>query len=153
MGSENNDSTVPMAALTVSSMAAALGSVVIELSKVGMMIKPPGDALAAKAELTQKATIRKRACIAFSSVFQQLPGDHQALDLARAFTYRAELHVAIKFLDRVVLDEPVPAVYLDRFVGDPNRRFRGEQFGHGRFARHPLARIDHLRRPVSQQAR
>src|SRR5260370_1076896 len=47
---------------------------------------------------------------------EQLPRDHQALDLAGALADGAQLHVAIEFLDRIVLGEAVAAVDLQRFV-------------------------------------
>ena len=55
---------------------------------------------------------------------QQLPGDHQPLDLARALADRGELHVPEELLRRVVLHEPVAAVDLDAVVGGLARRSR-----------------------------
>src|SRR5580704_15747280 len=57
-------------------------------------------------------------------ILQQLPGDHQTLDLAGAFADRTQLHIAIELLDRIVLDEAIAAMYLDRFPRDPDGRFR-----------------------------
>ena len=42
----------------------------------------------------------------FRLILQQLPRDHQPLDLAGAFADGAELHVTIKFFRGIVFDEP-----------------------------------------------
>src|SRR5208282_2269788 len=48
-------------------------------------------------------------------VLQQLPRNHQPLNLASPFANGAQLHVAIKLLRRIVLDEPISAVDLHPF--------------------------------------
>ena len=58
------------------------------------------------------------------TLLQQLPRDHQALDLAGAFADGAELDVAVELLDRVVLDEAVAAVDLHGLVRRCARRPR-----------------------------
>src|SRR5579864_2760758 len=60
-------------------------------------------------------------------VLQQLPRDHQPLNFARALTNRAQLHIAVKLLRRVIFDEPIPAVNLHTFVGAPHRDLAGVQ--------------------------
>src|SRR5262245_25181082 len=63
---------------------------------------------------------------------QELPGDDQALDLARALADRAELAVAQVALDRVVLHEAVATVDLDRVEGDLHCHLAGIELGHRR---------------------
>src|SRR5690242_16328727 len=70
-----------------------------------------------------------------SSAFQELPRDNQPLYLAGAFADGAKLYVAIKLLDRIILDEAVPAMNLYCFVGDANRRLGSEQLRHGGLSR------------------
>src|SRR5215472_9601663 len=41
-------------------------------------------------------------------ILQQLPRDHQSLNLAGALADRTQLDVAIEFLRGIILDEPVP---------------------------------------------
>src|SRR5262249_45615762 len=65
------------------------------------------------------------------SILQQLPRDHQALDLAGALADGAELHIAIKLFRRVVLDKAVAAVDLYAFVGRLHRHLAGIKLGHG----------------------
>jgi hypothetical protein len=45
-----------------------------------------------------------------AAALEQLPRDHQPLDLAGALADGAQLRVAIKLLDRIVFREPVAAV-------------------------------------------
>src|SRR5436190_17007951 len=63
---------------------------------------------------------------------QQLPGDDEPLDLARALADGGELHVAEVFLRRVVLHEAVAAVDLDAVVGHLDGDLARIQFGHRR---------------------
>src|SRR5579862_7964156 len=58
-------------------------------------------------------------------LLQQLPRDHQPLNLACAFADSAQLYVAVEFLRRIVFDKPVPAVNLYTFVRAPHRNFAG----------------------------
>src|SRR5207245_10684351 len=66
--------------------------------------------------------------IHYLSFAKELPGNHQALNLARAFANRAQLHVAIVFLRRIVFDKAVPAVNLYAFVGHLHSNFARKQF-------------------------
>ena len=104
----------------------------------------------------------KRAKIAAANTFargrssglEQLPGDHQALDFARAFADRAELHVAIEFLNRIVLDEAVAAVDLQGVVADPHSAISEANslaMDDSLVTRSPA--ILHVRRAIGQQAR
>src|SRR5579883_2670073 len=96
--------------------------------------------LAARARARRSpSTMRTAACCAVKLFLQQLTRDHKALNLARAFANGAELDVAIELFDRVVLDEAVAAVNLQRLVGHTHRNFRRKQFRHGGFARHSFA--------------
>src|SRR5450755_1025621 len=65
------------------------------------------------------------------SVFQQLPCNHQALNLAGAFSNGAEFHVAIELFGGIVFDVAVAAVDLHAFIGTPYRNFAGVELGHG----------------------
>src|SRR5258708_17821882 len=51
------------------------------------------------------------------------------------FADGAKLHVAVKLLGGIVLDEAISAVDLHAFVGAPHSDFAGEKLGHGRFQR------------------
>ena len=72
--------------------------------------------------------------VAVHQLFEQLPRDHQPLDLAGAFADGAELDVAVELLHRIVLDEAVAAVNLDGLVRDAHGGLGREQLGHGGFA-------------------
>src|SRR5260370_37860665 len=65
-----------------------------------------------------------------ASAFEKLPRDHQTLDFAGPFANGAQLDITIEFLDRIVLDEAVASVNLQRIVADTHGRLRREQFGH-----------------------
>src|SRR5215211_4844717 len=60
---------------------------------------------------------------------QGLASDHQALDLRGSLVELHDLRVAHQLLDRVVLDEAVPAVDLNRVGRDLHRRIGGEALG------------------------
>src|SRR6266478_6373574 len=64
------------------------------------------------AELLEEA---RRICPLFLA--EELPGNHQLLNFAGAFTDGAELHVAVILLRGVILDEPIAAVNLHALVG------------------------------------
>src|SRR5439155_6484212 len=64
---------------------------------------------------------------------QDLAGDHQPLDLARALADLHQLGVAVHALDRQVAHVADPAMDLDRLVGHPVRRLAREQLGHRGF--------------------
>src|SRR3954471_12370460 len=66
---------------------------------------------------------------------QQAAGNHQPLNLARAFADRAELHVAKEFFRRVVLHESVAAMDLHAFFRRAHRDFARVQLRHGRCGR------------------
>src|SRR5579872_161163 len=57
-------------------------------------------------------------------------GDDQALDFAGAFADGAELHVAVKLLRGIVLDEAVAAENLHGFVGHAHGGLAGVELGH-----------------------
>jgi hypothetical protein len=63
-------------------------------------------------------------------LFQQLPRDHQPLNLARPFANCAQLHVAVILLSRIVFDEPVPPMNLHAFIRAPHGDFAGVEFRH-----------------------
>src|ERR1051325_7510320 len=64
------------------------------------------------------------------SILQQLPGNHQPLDLAGTFADGAELHVTIKFFRRIILDESIAAVDLYAFIRALHRDLTGIKLGH-----------------------
>ena len=70
--------------------------------------------------------LRERSVRIMRQLFSKLPRDHQPLDFAGAFTDGAQLHVAIKFLHRIVFDEAIAAVDLHRFVGDAHGDLGGD---------------------------
>src|SRR5215469_10575442 len=57
----------------------------------------------------------------YSLALEQLPRNHHPLNLTRTLADRAQLHIAIKLLRRVVLDEPVPTMNLYAVIADPAR--------------------------------
>src|SRR5580700_3520228 len=88
-----------------------------------------------------------------SFALEELPRDHQALDLAGAFANGAQLDVAIELFDRIVLGETVTAVDLHRLVGGAHRNFGSKQFGHGRLLGDALPVILHPTGAIREQAR
>src|SRR5215831_12387346 len=76
-------------------------------------------------------------------ILQQLPRDHQSLNLAGAFANRTQLHVAIEFFRGIILDEPVPSMNLHRFIRALHCDFAGKELGHGGFHRGLQARVLH----------
>src|SRR5581483_2722719 len=109
--------------------------------------------LAARANArTSPATIFSAALV-IDSALQQLPRDHQALDLAGAFADGAQLGVAIKLFDRIILDEAVSAVNLDSFIRHPHGDFGSIQLGHGGFLVDVRARILEPGRAQREQPR
>src|SRR5688500_10640715 len=60
---------------------------------------------------------------------QDLPGDHEPLDLGGPLVELHDLGVAHQLLDRVVLDEAVAAVYLHGVGGDLHGRVGSEALG------------------------
>ena len=55
------------------------------------------------------------------TVLQQLPCDHQSLDLSRSFANRAEFDIAAKLFGEVVLDIAISFVNLYALFGDAHR--------------------------------
>ena len=84
---------------------------------------------------------------------KKLARDHQALNFAGAFADGAELHVAIIFFRRVILDESVAAVNLHRFVRDAHRHFSGVELGHAGLARKAEVMIAGGKRAVGEPCR
>ena len=72
---------------------------------------------------------------------QQLPRDHEPLNLAGAFADGGELDVAEEFLGRIVLHEPVAAVDLHAVVGGLDGNLAGVELGHRRFERRATPRV------------
>src|ERR1700678_1054261 len=77
------------------------------------------------------------------SIFQQLPRNHQPLNLAGAFANGAQLHVAVILLGRIVFDEAVSAMNLYAFIGASNGHFAGVMLRHRWFQRGLHAYIFH----------
>src|ERR1700753_3484617 len=69
-----------------------------------------------------------------SGALEQFARNHHALDLTGSFANGAELDVAIELLHRIVLDESVAAVELDRLVADAYCGLTGEELRHGGLA-------------------
>lgn len=65
-------------------------------------------------------------------IFEQLPGDYQALDFAGTFADGAELYVTIKLFGGIIFDEAVAAMNLDSFIGAPYGDFAGVKLRHRR---------------------
>src|ERR1700756_3192578 len=74
---------------------------------------------------------------------QNLAGDDDALDLARALADGAELDVAVELFDWIILDETIAAVELYRIVANPYGNLARHQLGHRRLERSLLSRILH----------
>src|SRR6202167_1634639 len=72
---------------------------------------------------------------------QNLTRNHHPLNLAGPFANRAQFHVAIKLLRRIILDEPIPAVNLHCLVGHAYGHFSRVQFRHARFLGDSCIRI------------
>src|SRR6185369_2626850 len=84
---------------------------------------------------------------------QELAGDDQALDLARALADRAQLRVPKVALHRVVLDVAVAPVDLHRLHGHLDGGLAGVELGHGGLHGVLLARVAQRGRPPGQEAR
>src|ERR1035437_5808297 len=83
---------------------------------------------------------------------EELPCDHQALDLAGAFADGAEFDVAVELFDGVVLDEAVAAVDLHGLAGDADGGLGSEELGHGGFAGDAQAAVEHPGGAIVEQA-
>src|SRR5438067_5295463 len=82
---------------------------------------------------------------------EQLARDHQSLDLAGALSDGAQLHIAVKLLSRIILDEAVPAVDLHTLVGAAHCHFAGIELCHRRLLSSFDTSILHRRGAQSQQ--
>src|SRR5579864_4909663 len=85
----------------------------------------------------------------FSSALEHalhFAGDHDLLDLGRAFVDAEQPHIAIEPLDAVFAHITRAAEYLHGAIGDPPAHFGGEHLGARRFARDLLTRIAPARR-------
>ena len=87
------------------------------------------------------------------SISEELPGDHEPLDLARAFADRGELHVAKELLGRVVLHEAVAAVDLHAVLGRAHGDLARVQLRHRRLERHATALVLEVRGAIREQPR
>jgi hypothetical protein len=63
-------------------------------------------------------------------IFQQLPRNHQPLNLAGTLANRAQLHIAVILLGGIIFDESVPTVNLHPFIGAPHGNFAGVELRH-----------------------
>src|SRR4051812_48690234 len=86
-------------------------------------------------------------------LFQQVPRDHQPLDLARTLTDGAQLHVAIKLLRRIIFDEPIAAMDLHALIGATHGDLAGIKLRHCGLLRGLESGVFHRRRTHGQQAR
>src|SRR6185437_6369390 len=134
---------------STSELLPAPGGPVMPIMSPSPSARPAGNGAPFSIDVASRAI--SRAVIRL--IVQQLAGDHQSLDFTGALANCAEFDVAIELLDRIVLDESIAAEDLNGFIGDPHRGFGCEQLGHCGFASDPLAGIDHLRGPVSEQTR
>src|SRR6478735_4101351 len=82
---------------------------------------------------------------------EQLPCDHEALNLARAFSNGGELDVAEELLGRIVLHETVAAMNLDAVVSRLHGDLAGIQFRHRGLERRAVAAILEISSPVGQK--
>src|SRR5882757_3512073 len=64
------------------------------------------------------------------SLLQYLSRDHHALNFAGAFSYGAQLYIAVELFRRIVLDEAVAAVNLDALIADPHRCLARKELCH-----------------------
>src|SRR5665647_2090661 len=71
-----------------------------------------------------------KKCFTISSTFRQVTGDHQPLDLARAFVDLRDLRVAEVPLDRVLGHVAIAAEDLDRLARSLVRDVGCEQLRH-----------------------
>lgn len=72
----------------------------------------------ARVSLDKSAPIRSRSEPVFRKLFfQKLTRNDEPLNLASAFTNRAQLYVAIELLDRIIFDESIAAVNLQGLIG------------------------------------
>src|SRR4029434_7080782 len=103
--------------------------------------------------LSTRGDIGSQADMDSSLSLQQLPGDHEALNLARALANRGQLHVAKVLLGRIVFHEPVAAVDLNAVIGCFHGDFARIELRYGRLERRPAAVISQVRGAIGQQSR
>src|SRR5439155_27351562 len=84
---------------------------------------------------------------------QELAGDDEPQDLARAFADGRELHVAEEFLGRIILHETVAPMDLDAVVGGPHGDLAGVQLRHRRFESGAAPAVLEICGAVGQEAR
>ena len=120
----------------------------------------PGNVLVAlfsvdSATSVLKTSLRLQARSNHDSLLaEQLPRNHQLLNFASPLANRAQLHVAIKLLRRIILNESIPAMDLHAFIRHAHRHLAGKQFRHARFPRKPhILPIRQPSRLIHQQPR
>src|SRR5512134_2494344 len=74
-------------------------------------------------------------------ISEQLSGNDEPLDLARALSDGRELDVAEVLLGDVILHEPVAAVDLHAVLGNAHGNLARVQLGHRGFERGPLSLV------------
>src|SRR5271166_3037033 len=94
-------------------------------------------------ELKSIRSLSAAAVVTNRLILQDLPRDHQTLNLAGAFSDSAQLHVAIELLRRIVLDESVTAENLHALVGAAHRDLAAIELCHRGFLRGLHAGIFH----------
>src|SRR6185312_17237084 len=84
---------------------------------------------------------------------EDLPADHEPLDVARAFVDLADAHVAVNALDRKIGDVAIAAVNLKRIGTHALGHLGCEELRHRRFLETGLTRIAQGRRVPYRLAR
>src|ERR1700722_8472889 len=73
------------------------------------------------------------SCLTCRLLIQNLAGNDEPLDFARAFADGAKFYIAVELLHWIVLDEAVATVQLHCFIANLHCCFAGHQLGHRRF--------------------
>src|SRR5262245_21635358 len=102
---------------------------------------------------TRSASASGGAATGVAVARHQVTGDDQALNLARAFANRRQLHVAKELLGRIVLYEAVAAVNLDAVFGGAHRELARVELGHRGLDRGPGPGVLERRGAVGQEPR
>src|SRR5436190_3555807 len=89
-----------------------------------------GDAARSASKVVSAFAIRDCSHRSGELHLQQLARDYQPLDLARSLADRAQLHIAIILLCRIIFDKPISAVNLHTFIRAAHRHFAGIELGH-----------------------
>src|SRR5271167_2138277 len=84
-------------------------------------------------ELKLIRSLSAAAVVTNRLILQNLPRDHQTLDLAGPFADSAQFHVAVELLCRIVLDEAVAAVNLHALIGAAHGDLAAIEFCHRGF--------------------